>query len=506
MLYTYGFTAALLSLILWFIFKEKKWAGNLFGKALLLAVIFYLSGLFMAEGDASHKMFVLARDAVIMSVLSVTFSFLSKNKLALIAMLLGVGLFFKLVYLGELQQSFPQQSLDRETVEVDDEGEIFIEIPADANISSIEGIIENYGLEVSEAFPEIASPDLTELDDYYLINIPKNNEHKRAEIMDALDDFYYVEENEMVYAIPTIASSGASNNKIDYGVNDPSVNGQWALKVLEMDKLYNFLRSDKVKDKKVARVFVLDTGIDAQHEDIKANYKSLNKKNDMDKMGHGTHCAGTVAAVTNNKKGVAAFSPDNSMVRLTSIKVLSDYGGGTQQGIISGMIKAADKGADVISMSLGGRSNDSRQRAYTKAVKYINKKGAITVVAAGNSNQNAKGYVPAGIEGVISVAAIDSDVKKAVFSNFVTDVKMGIAAPGVDILSTVPGNAYKEYSGTSMACPHVAGLVGIMRSVNPDLTVKEVHKILHDTGKETKDTKLTGRMIYPVEAVKKAMK
>ena len=170
------------------------------------------------------------------------------------------------------------------------------------------------------------------------------------------------------------------------------------------------------------------------------------------------------------------------------------------------MIKAADKGADVVSMSLGGPSNDSRQRAYTKAVKYMTKKGTITIAAAGNSNRNAKDYVPAGVDGVISVAALDSKIQKAVFSNYVTDVKMGIAAPGVDILSTIPGNAYKEYSGTSMACPHVAGLVGMMRSVNPKLDTKAAYKILHDTGKETKDTKMTGRMIYPVDAVKAAAK
>lgn len=503
MLYTYGFIASLLSLILWFIFKEKKWAGNLFGKVLLLSIVAYLSGLFMQEGDMSQKMFALARDAVVMSVLSVLFSFMSKNKLALIAMFLGVFMFFKFVYLGEMQQSF---ALD---VEVDNQGEILVDVKDGESIKVLNNIIHKYDLEYDIAFPNIGDKSITDLDDYYVLNIPKKYEHKRAEIMRELTNSGYaddVEENEIVYAIPTIESNKTSNNKIDYGVNDPSVNGQWALEVLEMNKLYNLLRSKKVKSKKVARVFVLDTGIDAQHEDIKANYKSVDKRYDMDKMGHGTHCAGTVSAVTNNKKGVAAFSPDNSMVKLTSVKVLSDYGGGTQQGIIGGMIKAADKGADVISMSLGGPSNDSRQRAYAKAVRYINKKGAITVVAAGNSNRNAKDFVPAGVKGVISVAAIDSKKQKASFSNYVTNVKMGIAAPGVDILSTVPGNAYKEYSGTSMACPHVAGLVGIMRSVNPKLTVEEAHKILHDTGKETKNTKQTGRMIYPVDAVKKAAK
>ena len=105
-LYTYGFIAALMSLILWFIFKEQKWAGKLFSKTLLLALLTYAAGLVMGEGDMSEKMFLLARDAVIMSVLSVVFSFMSKNKLALMAMLLGVVMFFKFYYFQELQDSF----------------------------------------------------------------------------------------------------------------------------------------------------------------------------------------------------------------------------------------------------------------------------------------------------------------------------------------------------------------------------------------------------------------
>jgi len=504
-LYTYGFIAALMSLILWFIFKESKWAGNLFGKTLLLALVAYAAGLMMGEGDMSQKMFLLARDAVIMSVLSVAFSFMNKNKLALVAMVLGVVMFFKFYYFQELQTAF----VDKTKVEVDSEGEILIDVADGKSIKVLNHIIQKYDLDYEIAFPKLESPEITDLDDYYVLNIPKKYENQRARIMRELMDSGYaddVEENELVYAIPTIESKKTSNNKIDFGVNDPSVNGQWALEALEMNKLYDLVRSKKIKSEKVARVFVLDTGIDAQHEDISDNYKSIDKRYDMDKMGHGTHCAGTISAVTNNGKGVAAFCPDNSMVQLTSVKVLSNYGGGTQQGIIGGMIKAADKGADVVSMSLGGPSNDSRQRAYTKAVKYMTKKGTITVVAAGNSSRNAKDYVPAGVEGVISVAAINNKIEKAPFSNFVTDVKMGIAAPGVDILSTVPGSAYKEYSGTSMACPHVAGLVGMMRSVNPKLTTAEAYKILHDTGKETKDTKATGRMIYPVDAVKAAAK
>lgn len=502
-LYTFGFLTALFSLILWFIFKENKWAGQLFGKTLLLSMFVYLGGLLFASGAINYKMFILCRDLSIMAVLSVTFSLMSKNKLAVLALFLGLGAFIKFFYFGQLQQSFPQN-----LVEIDEAGELLIDVNEAKDINALYRIFEKYDIKYEPAFGNIASPEDTKLDDYLLLNIPSKYAHKREQIEQELmesglvDD---VEENELISVAP-LEGTNEAVNKIDYGINDPGVPNQWAMPKLEMNKLYDLLRSGKIKPKKKALIAILDTGIDAKHEDIAANYKSTDVRYDRDKMGHGTHCAGIANAVTNNAKGIASFTPNNTFTEVTSIKVLADYGGGTQRGIIQGMIKAADKGADVISMSLGGPSNDERQRAYAKAVKYANKKGAIVVVAAGNSNRNAKDYIPAGAKGVIAVSAVDSDIKRAVFSNYVTDVDMGIAAPGVNIYSTVPGNAYKMYNGTSMACPHVAGLLGLMKSINPKLTTKEAYDILNKTGKDTEDTKATGKFIYPAEAVKQTMK
>ncbi|HEB61709.1 MAG TPA: subtilisin, partial [Bacteroidetes bacterium] len=226
---------------------------------------------------------------------------------------------------------------------------------------------------------------------------------------------------------------------------------------------------------------------------------------DNDPQSHGTHCAGIAAAVSNNGKGIASFSKNNEFVQVTSIRVLSSFGGGTQRGIIDGMIEAADKGVDVISMSLGGRSNASRQKAYSKAVKYCNDKGAIVVVAAGNSNMDAKDYSPANARGVITVSAVDSDLNRAVFSNYIQNVKMGVAAPGVGIYSTIPDNKYAAYNGTSMATPYVAGLLGLMKSIYPKLTTKEAYKILKSTGMDTKNTKETGKLIQPEAAVKELL-
>jgi len=154
MLYTFGFIAALMSLILWFIFKESKWAGKLFGKTLLLALVAYAAGLMMGEGDMSQKMFLLARDAVIMSVLSVVFSFMSKNKLALVAMVLGVVMFFKFYYFQELQNSFA----DKTEINVDSEGEILVDVADGESIRVLNDIIQKYDLDYEVAFPRLESP------------------------------------------------------------------------------------------------------------------------------------------------------------------------------------------------------------------------------------------------------------------------------------------------------------------------------------------------------------
>jgi thermitase len=271
---------------------------------------------------------------------------------------------------------------------------------------------------------------------------------------------------------------------------------------MRMDELFAYLRENKVKPKRRALVAILDTGVDATHEDIKANFKSIASKHNKDPHRHGTHCAGIAASVSNNGKGVASFSHDNTFVRVSSVRVLSPLGSGTQRGIINGMLEAADNGADVISMSLGGRSTQSAQRAYQKAVKYATDKNAIVVAAAGNSNRNARDYSPVNVKGVLGVSALDPDLNRAIFSNSVQDIDMAVAAPGVDILSTVPGDKYAKFSGTSMATPYVAGLLGLLKSLNPDLTTREAYDILHGSGAQTQSTRETGRFIQPLEAVK----
>ncbi|MFT5834369.1 MAG: thermitase, partial [Cognaticolwellia sp.] len=108
--------------------------------------------------------------------------------------------------------------------------------------------------------------------------------------------------------------------------------------------------------------------------------------------------------------------------------------------------------------------------------------------------------------GVITVSAIDEALNRAVFSNTVQDVAMGIGAPGVNVYSSIPNNGYDSWNGTSMATPYVAGLLGLMKSINPDLTTEEAYKILKETGIDTGDTDKTGKFIQPFNAVSKVLK
>ena len=310
-----------------------------------------------------------------------------------------------------------------------------------------------------------------------------------------------VESNDVIQLKPLEANKIA-RKKRQFKVNDPEIGQQWALEQLAMDELYAYMAKNKIKAQKTALLAILDTGVDAKHEDIAANFQSIKSKHDTDPHSHGTHCAGIANAVTNNGKGIASFSPNNDFVKVTSVRVLSSFGGGTQQGIINGILEAADAGADVISISLRAPSSDSRKKAYQKAIAYANKKGAIVLAAAGNSNRDAALYTPANIKNVIAVSAVDENLDRAVFSNFVQNVKMGIAAPGVNIHSTIPNNEYKAFNGTSMACPYAAGLVALMKSIQPDLDTKKAYNILKKSGKATGASNETGQFIQPAAAVK----
>ncbi|MEM8584798.1 MAG: S8 family serine peptidase [Bacteroidota bacterium] len=364
-----------------------------------------------------------------------------------------------------------------------------------------------HGYQVERAFT-MADTDATELDDYYLLDAPAFDQ-QTTELLLQSGLFDDVEENDVFQLDPPAGAvhpggrgpspSGLLPQEQTPTGQDPLIGQQWAFEALDFDSYYQLLTELPAPQKK-ARLFILDTGVDSRHEDISGNYRSHKSKYDRDPNGHGTHCAGIAAATTHNGLGIASLNA-NGLVEITGIQVIGRYGMGTQKTIISGILEAADAGADVISLSLGGRSSGDKKRAYNRAVNYAQRKGAIVVVAAGNSNRKAVDYVPASAAGVITVAAVDQQLQQAVFTNTLEGIAHPICAPGVGIHSTIP-NGYKTYSGTSMACPQVAGLLAVMRTYDPGLDTERAYQILSQSGRQLAASSRIGPLIQPADALR----
>ncbi|MBI2830572.1 MAG: peptidase S8 [Chloroflexi bacterium] len=253
--------------------------------------------------------------------------------------------------------------------------------------------------------------------------------------------------------------------------NDRYFGSQWGMTKIQGPEAWDITQgSSSVK------IAIVDTGIDQDHEDLAA--KIVAKKNFTrskttdDKYGHGTHVAGIAAAITNNSKGVAGIGYNSSLM---NVKVLGDSGSGYQSWVASGITWAADNGAGIINLSLGGGPYSSTMET---AVNYAWSKGAVIVAAAGNDGISSPSY-PAYYTNVIAVAATDSNDTKASWSNYGSWVD--IAAPGVSIFSTLPNHTnrigiknYGSLSGTSMASPFVAGVAALVRAANPTWTNTEV--------------------------------
>lgn len=232
------------------------------------------------------------------------------------------------------------------------------------------------------------------------------------------------------------------------------------------DKYYYSLKRGENVD-----VYIIDTGIDITHPEFEsravwgANF--ADSKN-TDCNGHGTHVAGSVGSKT---YGVSKRST------LVAVKVLNCEGSGTNSGVLKGMDwvisqKRKTGRPSLINMSLGGGRSD----AINRAISALYKEGIVSVVAAGNENQDACESSPASAPDAITIGAVDKTNRFAGFSNYGKCVDL--SAPGVDIESTYLDKCVKRLSGTSMASPHVAGYVALILGENPKMTPEAVAKMV----------------------------
>jgi subtilisin family serine protease len=318
----------------------------------------------------------------------------------------------------------------------------------------------------------------------------------------------YAEPN-FIYSVNPIRANNFSIKKMDptsidimttQAPDDPKFNDLWGMRNTGSNEPkgsagiegadINALNAwDLTKGSKNIKIAVIDTGVDYNHPDLKnntwINTAELNGKpgvdddgngyiddihgydfanNDADPMdghGHGTHCSGTIGAVHNNKIGVSGVMND---VTIVPIKFLGDDGSGTLESAISAIDYATNLNVDLMSNSWGG---GGFSQALYDAIKRASDKGIIFTAAAGNesSNNDVTPSYPASykLPNIVSVAATTAQNNLAYFSCYGKS-SVHIAAPGHNILSTVNKGGYEIMSGTSMATPHVSGVIGLLLS------------------------------------------
>lgn len=265
--------------------------------------------------------------------------------------------------------------------------------------------------------------------------------------------------------------------------SDPLYSQQWGMARVGATTAWSVTRG-----KPSVTVAVIDTGVSLGHPDLSARVDTVNDydfvngdTNADDDEGHGTHVAGIIAATADNGVGIAGVAPG---IRILPIKVLDGNGSGNSQTVADGIRYAADRGVQVINMSLGGPKDP-----YTAAaVTYAQAKDCLVVAATGNDGVNGVAY-PGALKDVVGVGAIDSSNQRADFSNYGTGTDL--VAPGVEILSTIP-SGYDKLDGTSMATPFVAGVAALIASSQSGWSASQIidrmFTTAHDLGTTGKDS------------------
>lgn len=336
-------------------------------------------------------------------------------------------------------------------------------------------------------------------------------------VQEAVDEFK--KDSNVEYAEPDYIA------KVQIVPNDPYYPDLWGHHKIHTQEAWETVLGEGKLPGEGIVVAVIDTGLDYNHPDIWKNvWVNPNAVNDIngdgivdlddadinhdymidsgemkdnmigsdfisndndpkDDHGHGTHVSGTIAAVGNNGIGIIGIAYG---AKILAIKGLDRYGNGNTSGLSKAVRYAADMGADVLNNSWGGFG---LSKALTDAFHYANDLDVVAIAAAGNSNGDVAYFGPASIDTVISVAATDPSDQKAWFSNY--GARMDIAAPGVDVLSlraqdTSMGSTlnaqYTRANGTSMACPHAAGLAALVLSRHPEFKPRQMRNALRTSG------------------------
>jgi serine protease len=420
------------------------------------------------------------------------------------------------------EEPTPVATLDEETAAETVVGELVVDFRDDEPHEQIAQLGRQLGVEFHPASSQV------DVDEIYTVETGEPEQ-----LLATLRTLPDVEaaDFEFIYRIPEDSLSfddeeglpARDGDDLDKGFpNDPLYKYQWHLEQIHAKQTWKAAQGDGVI------VAVIDTGVakvpDLAQTEIVPGFNFVNNTADAtDDHGHGTHVAGTIAQSTNNGIGVAGVA---FHAKIMPIKVLSARGSGSVSGIAEGIRWAADHGAKVINMSLGGPMASS---VLSKAVKYAHDKGVTVVCAAGNDGRGKVSY-PAAYPYAVAVAATQFDESTTFYSNWGKEID--VAAPGANTRvdqnndgmkdgvlqnTIVPGNIsqndYLLFMGTSMASPHVAGVAALIIGsgvTDPDAVEKvlkdSARPPLGDKGKitEGKDNRYGAGIIDAAAAVKKA--
>ncbi len=317
-----------------------------------------------------------------------------------------------------------------------------------------------------------------------------------------------VEPNWIVRAASTIPPPPSASPEEPYVFNDTYyASRQWPLQRSSFARAWQLVQEHGLTTQ-IVRVAVIDSGVDFNHPDLAGrllfgiNYITPGVMPNDD-FGHGTHVTGIIAAIANNGRGIAGGAPN---VEIDPLKMLGSTGGGSITNLIRAICDAADRGADVINMSLEiptGAISPSTADSIQSAVDYAHGKGSLVVAAAGNSNGGPV-YYPARLNRVVAVAALTPENTRASYSAIGTqiDIAAGGGSFTTSVLSTwpasVPGKCigagrvllmengvyYCTEPGTSMSAPLVSAAAALLMGIRPSLTNAAVETLLEETARD----------------------
>ncbi len=326
------------------------------------------------------------------------------------------------------------------------EGRILLQTKAGLSDAELDKVLKSHN---SKAIGHIRPINL------HVVEVPKQSEEAVARALAKNPNIKFAELDMQVEANLT--------------PNDPNYNSAWHLPKIQAPTAWDSSQGNGIT------IAILDTGVDASHPDLAGKlvpgWNSVSGNTDTaDIYGHGTKVAGAAAALTNNSLGVAGVA---GAARIMPIRITNDTSGYAYwSDIARGLTWAADQGARVANISYEATSSSS----IASAAQYLQGKGGVTVVAAGNSSTDP-GYSDSPY--MISVSATDSNDAKASWSNY--GYFVDVAAPGVSIWTATNGGGYGTVSGTSFSSPITAGVVALMMAANPSLSPATLEKILEST-------------------------